>query len=145
MEDHTRILVPVDGREGSARALKLAATLAEATGAVLEAVYVSYFADETDNPEDSWLPDSLITSAVHDEKKKAQEQIKACVPADVPVKFHHRVGVPVDEILRLADELQVDLIVVGNRGGMSLMEGFLLGSVSQGILERASTSVIVAK
>lgn len=144
MEDEARILVPVDGREGSKRALVLASEIAQATHSAIDAVYVSYFDSETDNRGDSWLPDSLITETVEDETQKAEAQVKACVPQGVEVKFYHRIGVPVEEILRLADELHSQLIVVGCRG-MSFVEGLLLGSISQGILESAATSVIVAK
>ena len=144
MEEGARILVPVDGSEGAHRALLLASELAEVTQASLDAVYVSYFDIETDNQGDSWLPDSLITEPVEDETRKAEAQVKACVPSDVDVTFYHRIGIPVDEILKLADERHSDLIVVGCRG-MSFMEGLLLGSISQGILERAKTSVVVAK
>lgn len=144
MEDEARILVPVDGREGSRRALVLASEIAQVSKSAIDAVYVSYFGMETDNREDSWLPDSLITETVEDETRKAEEQVKACVPEDVPVKFYHRIGIPVEEILKLAEERHSDLIVVGCRG-MSFVEGLLLGSISQGILEGATTSVIVAK
>ena len=58
----------------------------------------------------------------------------------VPLNYR----IPADEILRFAEEKGHELIVVGGRG-LSGVKGFLLGSVSQEIVERATVSVAVAK
>ena len=54
-----RILVPVDGSEGSAQAVALAADLALATDCTLDILHVSYFDSKTDSQADSWLPDEV--------------------------------------------------------------------------------------
>jgi nucleotide-binding universal stress UspA family protein len=53
-------------------------------------------------------------------------------------------GSIVDEILRVAGEIDADLIVLGSKG-TGMAERFLLGSVSGRVLARASCSVLVVK
>lgn len=53
-------------------------------------------------------------------------------------------GNPVDEILRVADEIDADLIVLGSHG-TGLAKRFLLGSVSDRVLEYANCSVLIVK
>ena len=54
-----RILVPVDGSEGSGQAVALAGELALATGCTLDILHVSYFDSSTDSQSDSWLPEEV--------------------------------------------------------------------------------------
>ncbi len=51
-------------------------------------------------------------------------------------------GDPVKELLRVADERGVDLVVVGNRG-LNSLAGRLLGSVPADISHRASCDVLI--
>ena len=53
-------------------------------------------------------------------------------------------GDPVDEIVSLADSLDVDLIVVGCRGHGAFTDA-LLGSVSHGILHESKRPVLVVR
>ena len=58
-----RILVPVDGSDGAAQAVALAADLALATDCTLDILHVSYFDSKTDSQADSWLPDEVAASS----------------------------------------------------------------------------------
>ena len=55
-----------------------------------------------------------------------------------------RNGNPVDEILRAAEEIDADLIVLGSHG-TGRAKRFLLGSVSDRVLEYAACSVLIVK
>ena len=55
-----------------------------------------------------------------------------------------RNGNPVDEILTVAGEIDADLIVLGSHG-ISATKRFLLGSVSDRVLEYARCSVLIVK
>ena len=55
-----------------------------------------------------------------------------------------RAGAPADEIVRAADELDVDLIVVGGRG-KGAVEAMLLGSVAYRVLHHAPCPVLVTR
>ncbi len=55
-----------------------------------------------------------------------------------------RSGNPADEIIKLAKELQADLIMVGSHGQGGLGD-FLLGHVSDRLLQYAPCSVLIAR
>ena len=53
-------------------------------------------------------------------------------------------GDPVTEICRVAEELDVDLIIIGHRRNRSLVDRWWHGSVGAGLLEQAPCSVLIA-
>jgi nucleotide-binding universal stress UspA family protein len=53
-------------------------------------------------------------------------------------------GDPVEEIIRYADTIEADLIVVGSRGH-GAVSSVLLGSVSRGVLHNANRPVAVVR
>lgn len=53
-------------------------------------------------------------------------------------------GAPIDVLLKLADEVHADLLVVGNVGVKSIA-GRLLGSVPIAVRRRAKTDVLVVE
>ena len=55
-----------------------------------------------------------------------------------------RSGHPADEIVRAAEELRADLVVLGSHG-LKGLERYLLGSVSSAVLEYAPCSVLVVR
>ena len=138
----SRILVPVDASDTSKRALKFAANLAEEMGAKLDVLHVTYFTSETDAQEESWLPD-VIAGDVRSDEAATQTMVKGCMPDDVDYAYHTRTGMPVEE-MQFAEESLPDLIVTGGRG-LGVVEGFFAGSVSQELVERAQTAVMVVK
>lgn len=62
----------------------------------------------------------------------------------VECTFEVRVGHPAEQIVHLADERQVDAIVMGHRGE-SLLQKWLLGSVAKRVLSYAHCTVIVVR
>lgn len=55
-----------------------------------------------------------------------------------------RAGSPADQVVRAADELGVDLIVIGGRG-RGTMEAIVLGSVAYRVLHHAPCPVLVTR
>ncbi len=55
-----------------------------------------------------------------------------------------RGGTPADQIVRVADELEADLIVIGGRG-KGAMEAIVLGSVAYRVLHHAPCPVLVTR
>ncbi len=139
----SRILVPVDASATSGRALKFAANLAEQMDAKLDVLHVTYFTSETDAEEESWLPND-IAGDVRSDEVATKEMIQQCMPESAKYEYHRRTGMPVEEILQFAEESLPDLIVTGGRG-LGVVEGFFAGSVSQELVERAQTAVMVVK
>ena len=55
-----------------------------------------------------------------------------------------RGGAPADQIIRTADELEADLIVLGGRG-KGAVEAIVLGSVAYSVLHHAPCPVLVTR
>lgn len=142
-ESEPRILVPVDGSEGSDAAVIKAGELALALGGRLDILHVSYFDSLTDAEEDSWLPDA-VAGAVGEEQRSVIRHSLALLPKEVTAESWQRTGTPATEILKFAQEQEVCLIVIGGRG-LGLMESLFLGSVSRKVVEASKISVLVVK
>jgi universal stress protein A len=72
--------------------------------------------------------------------------LQAIEPEDPSIRCERRLilGVPAETILRVADEEQVELIVMGSHGRTGLPR-LLMGSVAESVLRRASCPVLVFK
>lgn len=145
MQAFARILVPVDGSEHSDRAVKKAAVIAQLCQSDLDLLYVSYLDGDTDARVEaiSWLPDAVAGSVTR-VSKAILEHARAQVPPAVSLQMHTETGTPAKAILAFAKAHDCDLIVVGGRG-LGIMEGLLLGSVSQYLVEHAKCPVLVVK
>jgi nucleotide-binding universal stress UspA family protein len=78
------------------------------------------------------------------ESNDASEVVFRYNAAGIRIHLRALAGNPVDSICSLADQLKVDLVIVGNRG-LSSVGGLILGSVSERIVHKCSRSVMVVK
>ena len=146
----TKILLATDGSEEAALAVQTATDLAKSTGSELHLVYVeaaSYVFPTTDweclGGED--LPTRLDEVAKEAAKIKVDEQAQRVREADGEVAgAHARVGYPEAEIVDLAEELGVGLIVMGSRG-LGGVRRTLMGSVSDSVVRHAHCPVLVTR
>lgn len=60
------------------------------------------------------------------------------------VRPHFLLGDPTNEVLRLASEIQTDLLVVGTHDYRGF-ERFLLGSIAETIMRKATCSVLIVR
>lgn len=74
----------------------------------------------------------------------AEHAVERLVEVPCPVTAIVRRGHPVDVLIRLAEELDLDLLVLGPRGA-GRIGSILLGSVSQALLHAMPTSILVAR
>ena len=72
---------------------------------------------------------------------EAKQRLEA---AGRPAETALRVGDPTGEIAALAEGRQADLVIAGARG-VSLVEGLLMGSVSDRLLKEAPCSVLIVR
>lgn len=135
-----KILFPTDFSLTSESALCWAASLARDTGARLLIVYVEepptpYVGGEYAIPE--------ATSPARNELAKLLAHV---VPSDESVAYEHRLllGDPAPEIVHLAKEENVDLIVMGTHGRSGLTR-LLMGSVAEHVVRRAECPVLTVK
>jgi nucleotide-binding universal stress UspA family protein len=142
------IVVGTDGSDTAKEAVRQAAELAAAIGAGIllvsayEPVPESRLRHErTDVPEDvSWMvnPREDVQGVLDEEA----EQMRAAGVTEV--ETFAREGDPADAILDVAEEMQADLIVVGNKG-MTGARRFLLGSVPNKVSHHAPCNVMIVR
>lgn len=134
-----QILCPVDFSECSLRAAEYAFGLAQRCRATVEIVHV-------------WQPGGKgvefrgpMSAYVGEEAEvgRALERIRPSF-ADVACRHHLLIGDPADEIVTLAIEHQIDLIVIGTHGRTGLSR-WILGSVAETILRKAPCPVLTCK
>jgi nucleotide-binding universal stress UspA family protein len=145
MQAFERILVPVDGSKNSDKAIAAALDIISVSHGQIDFLYVAYFNGSTDDPEDhiSWMPDEFTGSIQQNSLAVLQHAVQQ-IPTDSKYMTHIATGIPAKQILKFAKDHASDLIVIGGRG-LGIVEGFLLGSVSQEVLERAHCPVLIVK
>ena len=134
------ILVPVDGSEGSDRAVAQAISMAEICDAKLNFLYVANINQLAIN---ACLSDAIL-EAVTKAGNVILDRAMNLVPAGIEKEAFSETGSPAVVILDFAASNDIDLIVMGSRG-LGLVKGVLLGSVSQYIVEQAKCPVLVVK
>ena len=146
MKDSMRkILVPVDFSSTSNTAFLYAREMAGCWEGELNLIHV--------------LDTDFLSGAVHitieplDEsvakwEKRAEEKLKATYHDKEGLEFngeiHIRKGKPQEEILKLADELEVDMIVIGSHGRQGL-ERTIFGSVAEKVTRMSKVPTLVIK
>jgi len=91
--------------------------------------------------------EGMLHSAVEPEDlQTAERRLTAIKPNTEEVHFEHRLvtGEPAKEILRLAKDENVDLIVMGTHGRTGLMRA-LMGSVAERVVRDATCPVVTVK
>jgi nucleotide-binding universal stress UspA family protein len=78
------------------------------------------------------------------ESNDAKGSVYKYDPAGTKIYLKILPGDPVDTICRCAEELNADLVIVGNRG-LGGVGGLVLGSVSERVVHKCPRSVMVVK
>lgn len=141
-----KILVATDGSEGAGRAIDYAAGLAREQRAVLLIVSIlggyglpgKAFRRLSDARQ-AWLKELLESASSQALMQARDRALKAGAPR---VLLESRGGDVAPTILKVAQESEADLVVVGKRGA-GRVGGLLLGSVSQRLVSLARLPVTV--
>ena len=144
-----RIVVGVDGSEGSLRALRWTMVLAREEGAEIVAVYalgpVEDLASGAANAVSAGLGMSQSMSrSWRDELRRELEQ-DWCAPlraADLPFRAYLEEASPSAGLMAVADREDADVIVVGAHGHGGF-EDRVFGSVSYKVSRRAHQPVVI--
>lgn len=145
-DQQTRILVPVDGSDGSEQALDMLASFFDLESADVTLLHVI---------ESPWLPEDENGEAQEGADQVAlQLRLEAetlLAQARTRILPHHsgvstlvREGLPANEILSAADQGGYDLIVVGATAASDLKHQ-VLGSVSSKVAWNAPCSVLLVR
>ena len=146
MGDYKVVVVGTDGSESSLRAVDEAAKIAAESDAklIIASAYLPEDNDQASEP-DQPKDDSYKTQGnapVYAQLREASDRAKAAGITDVeerPIE-----GAAVDALLDLVEEVNADLLVVGNVG-LNSVAGRLLGSVPSAVRRRAKTEVLIAE
>ena len=148
----TRILLATDGSEEAALAARTAVNLANETGSVLHVVYVEEVPRRLSDSESSL--ESIIDSGFEKQMRQhaqaaanqlLEEQVQKIKEAGGEIaQAYPRIGRPYAEIVHLAEELGVGIVVVGSRGEGRVRRA-LLGSVSDSVVHHAHCPVLVVR
>jgi nucleotide-binding universal stress UspA family protein len=138
----SRILVPVDGSEYSARALDVAVDLARPLGAELVILHV---VDLARVAMMSGGAAQFIPGCLEELKSEGQRIVdEAFAQASPQVRASVRIeqGAPVEQIDRIATEIMPSFIVIGTHGRSGLNRA-VMGSVAEGVARRAPVPVMI--
>lgn len=133
------VIAAVDLGAGSEEVLEFAALQARAFGGDLVVLHVISPEEQKDRestPGDSHYVDVMVEQT----ERQLGVMVEEANGTDLPVRCVARVGIPVDEISKLTQELG-GVIVIGMRR-RSRVGKFLLGSHLQEILFEATTPVV---
>lgn len=145
----TKILPATDSSEGAGRAARMATVLSEKVVSKLHLVRVepipSAMVDSESVHYGAGYSKQMCEIARRDASEKLEEEVQKIRGMGGEVaETHARVGRPDAEIVRLAEEIEAGLVVVGSRGFGPLRRA-LTGSVSGSIVRHAHGSVLVVR
>ena len=86
------------------------------------------------------LPDGLVEKAAHDAKRNLVDMVKS---ANLDAEVEIRGGRPHRTVVKLADEIGADLIVIASHNPG--IQDYLLGSTASGVVRNAKCSVLVLR
>ena len=142
------ILVPMDFSAHSEKALSTAVDLArkfEARIHLLHCYRIDVFALLPYGPQyTADLPEDFDRGIREAARKKLRERSAAVVSEGISVEDHLSGQLPSDAILRIAEEVSADLIVMGTRG-LTGLKHVLLGSVAERTIRAAPCPVLTVK
>ena len=146
MSEHKVVVVGTDGSESSFRAVDRAAAIAAESNAKL-IVATAYLPEEELRSGEPDQPKGELyrtegNAPVYGMLREAADRARAAGATDIEEKALS--GAPVEVLVKLVDDVDADLLVVGNVGVKSIA-GRLLGSVPTAVRRRANTEVMVVE
>jgi nucleotide-binding universal stress UspA family protein len=143
----TKMLLATDGSEGAELATQAVVELAEDTGSEVHVVYVEPlpgFMKKSDASTPGY--DLELYEKIEEEARETLRKLvwRVKVAGGTVVEAHLRMGTVAEEIVAVADELEVDLIIVGSRG-LGRIRRTIAGSVSESVFRNARCPVMVVR
>jgi nucleotide-binding universal stress UspA family protein len=138
-----KILLATDGSEEATVAAQIVTNLGERTGSEVHVVHVGEIPP-------THYPDRYGYRALYEEhEREARQLLEAQVKkieglGDTVAQAHLRLGRADEEVVVLAEELDVDLIAMGGRG-LGRVSRALMGSVSDSLVRNAHCPVLIAR
>jgi universal stress protein A len=141
-----RVLLATDFSDCSRAAQAYACELVEQFGGELHVLHV--LPDPILMMPEPGTPASLPQNYLLDLKEGAEKALTGLIPSEWQTRHHvrraTRLGNPGNEIVRYAEEHQIDLIVVGTHGRGPVAH-LLLGSVAERVVRQAKCPVLTIR
>ena len=143
-----KVLIPVDGSESSLRAIEKAVEFGVTKDVEIHVITVVLPVHTTPS-KNPYIPSDMADNLRKAGKEAAVDILetakdKVCSLNGVCASKEILEGDPAEEIVRYAQEIDADLIVMGSRG-LSTFGRLLLGSVSQKVLHNAHCSMLIVR
>jgi universal stress protein A len=137
----SKILCPIDFDYSSTAALEIACELAEVRGATVHLLHVAKVPSQdmdvpvpfNSNPRWERAARAKLERIAHDR-----------LEGKVPYQLHVISGTPDDDVVRMAHELDADLVVMATHGRKGLSH-FILGSVAERVMREADCPVLTVR
>ncbi|KOY83550.1 universal stress protein [Lysinibacillus macroides] len=138
---YSHILVAVDGSDNAFRAAQEAIKIAKLSQtSMVEIVYVVNVEKVKNELLRAGSPETMELAR----QRKIAPVEQALTAAQVSFQTTILKGTPGPEIVRYANEKQVDLVVIGSRG-LNRFQEMVLGSVSHKVMKRVQCPALVVK
>ena len=146
IDDHPRLLVPLDGSAFAEQALPLATALADALVGEVVVVYA------VPRPELVFGPDQLVAGFLDDEQRRLESEARDYLGALAArlaaqgrrVQTEVRVGDPAAVIDATGRELGVAVIVMATHGRSGLLR-LVFGSVAAAVVRQATVPILLIR
>ena len=139
-----KILIAIDGSPASDEAVEFGVELAAEQNAAVIFVHVVRLLDIVPMTCFGMAAGARPHEVTEEEKQPLVEAKAAAEHQGVHATAKLLIGDAVDEIVACADNLDVDLIVIGSRGHGELTSA-LLGSVSRGVVSESKRPVVIVR
>ncbi len=145
----TTILLPTDGSECSRQAMAYALYFAKQCGAQIVGLHVTRQrwdrqGEQRSSESDQGVVQKIRRDDEEEERRILQEVADAAAQLGVAVETRLVTGSPSEEIVRIAKERLVDLIILGTHGRTGISH-FFLGSVAEKVVRWAPCPVLTVR
>jgi nucleotide-binding universal stress UspA family protein len=142
----TRILLAIDDSKEAERAIRKAVDLAGGTGSELHVVYVGLLPNFLTRDPDVLGFNRKLYDEIERESQEALRKLtwRVKVSGGVVSGSHLRLGGVAEEIVRLAEKLEADLIVMGSRDHTGIRRA-IGGSISDFVVHHAHCPVMTVR
>jgi nucleotide-binding universal stress UspA family protein len=136
-----KVLVAYDGSEESEKAYMMGLDLASRYAAEVIVLSVA----RPPEPPIAVEMEAVIEAASEFYQKRFEGLKKEAAPFDIDPHFKITVGHPAEQIVLLANEKNVEMIVMGHRGGGGFLQRWRLGSVARRVMNYAQCTVVIVR
>jgi nucleotide-binding universal stress UspA family protein len=137
----TKILVAYDASEESDKAYAMGLDLASRYSAQVIVLAVA----RPPEPPIAVETEAVLQAASAYYRERFDLLKRRAAAFDIDPRFEVLAGHPAEQIVRLANEEAVEMIVVGHRGGGGFLQRWRLGSIARRVMNYAQCTVVVVR